>query len=314
MVGLRDRAANLLAAVPTSAEVRRTRRLTLLVPVGIVVWLAYLWPAQALVPWLGWPLGPVVALISTGVALAALAPRAGLALGVAVPLVWAASARAAGGLDDDVSFVLFAWHHHPWIVTLAAMAALLIGREQMTNLMTAPTPVAQSPEGGDGAAGPDRGTPPAAAPGAVDRPGAERPVAARRSRDLMGERPATKASSRPSPPSSSGCRWRASPPSPVSTCRCRTRLRWSRTAVRWPGCSAGWPSWALMALVVGAGVVWLRVRGGLGLGDEPGHTAHAQYSCPSCCSRCCSPASPWLSVRPSSTWSGRACWRRSCWP
>ena len=130
VVGLRDRAANLLAAVPTSAEVRRTRRLTLLVPVGIVVWLAYLWPAQALVPWLGWPLGPVVALISTGVALAASAPRAGLAVGVAVPLVWAASARAAGGLDDDVSFVLFAWQHHPWIVTLAALAALLIGRQR----------------------------------------------------------------------------------------------------------------------------------------------------------------------------------------
>ena len=36
----------------------------------------------------------------------------------------------------------------------------------------------------------------------------------------------------------------------------------------------------LMALVVGAGVVWLRLRGGLGLGDEPGHTAHAQYSLP----------------------------------
>ena len=130
VIGLRDRAANLLAAVPTSAEVRRTRRLTLLVPVGIVVWLTYLWPAQALVPWLGWPLGPLVALISTGVALAASAPRAALAVGVAVPLVWAASARAAGGLDDDVSFVLFAWQHHPWIVTLAALAALLIGRQR----------------------------------------------------------------------------------------------------------------------------------------------------------------------------------------
>ena len=36
----------------------------------------------------------------------------------------------------------------------------------------------------------------------------------------------------------------------------------------------------LVALVVGAGVVWLRLRGGLGLGDEPGRTAHAQYSLP----------------------------------
>ena len=85
-LGLRDRAANLLAAVPTSAEVRRACRLMLLVPVAIAVWLAYLWPAQALVPWLGWPVGPVAALISTGVALAALIPRAGLAVGVVVPL------------------------------------------------------------------------------------------------------------------------------------------------------------------------------------------------------------------------------------
>ena len=130
VIGLRDRAANLLAAVPTSAEVRRNRRLTLLVPPGISVWLAYLWSGQALVPWLGWPVGPVVALISTGVALAALAPRAGLAVGVALPLAWTATAQAAGGLDDDVSFVLFAWHHHPWIVTLAAVAALLIGGDR----------------------------------------------------------------------------------------------------------------------------------------------------------------------------------------
>ncbi len=36
----------------------------------------------------------------------------------------------------------------------------------------------------------------------------------------------------------------------------------------------------LMALVVGAGAVWLRLRGGLGIGDEPGHTAHAHYSFP----------------------------------
>jgi hypothetical protein len=37
---------------------------------------------------------------------------------------------------------------------------------------------------------------------------------------------------------------------------------------------------ALVGLVVAAGAVWLRVRGGLGLGDEPGHTAHAYYSLP----------------------------------
>lgn len=37
---------------------------------------------------------------------------------------------------------------------------------------------------------------------------------------------------------------------------------------------------ALVALVVAAGVVWLRASGGLGLGDEPGRTASAHHSLP----------------------------------
>jgi len=36
----------------------------------------------------------------------------------------------------------------------------------------------------------------------------------------------------------------------------------------------------LVALVVGAVAFWLRLRGGLALGDEPGRTAHAYYSLP----------------------------------
>ena len=42
----------------------------------------------------------------------------------------------------------------------------------------------------------------------------------------------------------------------------------------------GLPLVGLVTLVVGAGVVWLRWRDGLGLGDEPGRTEHAHYSVP----------------------------------
>lgn len=37
---------------------------------------------------------------------------------------------------------------------------------------------------------------------------------------------------------------------------------------------------ALTAVVVVAGAIWLRVRGGLDLGDEPGRTLHAHYTLP----------------------------------
>lgn len=37
---------------------------------------------------------------------------------------------------------------------------------------------------------------------------------------------------------------------------------------------------ALMALVAGAAALWLRSRGGLDLGDEPGRTLHAQFTVP----------------------------------
>ena len=130
VAGLRDRSAALLSAVPTSAAVRRARRLALLAPVGVAAWLAYLWSGQVLVPGLGWPVGPVVALISSGVAAAVWAPRAGLAVGVAVPLAWSAASRITQGLDKNVSEVLLAWQHHPWLVTVTAGAALLMGRER----------------------------------------------------------------------------------------------------------------------------------------------------------------------------------------
>ena len=44
--------------------------------------------------------------------------------------------------------------------------------------------------------------------------------------------------------------------------------------------AGGLPLVGLAALVVAAATLWLRWRGGLPLGDEPGHTEHAHYTLP----------------------------------
>jgi hypothetical protein len=43
---------------------------------------------------------------------------------------------------------------------------------------------------------------------------------------------------------------------------------------------AGLPVIALLAVLVAAGAYWLRLQGGLDLGDEPGRTLHAHYTLP----------------------------------
>ena len=131
VAGLRDPAAELLAAVPTSAATRRTRRQALLVPTGLVLWLGYLGAAHLWAPEMAWPIGPAVALMATGCAVAVWAPqRLAVEAGVAAPLVWVALARVAVALDQEYAQVLFAFQHHPWIVTTAAVAALLMGRKR----------------------------------------------------------------------------------------------------------------------------------------------------------------------------------------
>jgi hypothetical protein len=130
VAGLRDPAAALLAAVPTSAARRRARRQALLVPVGLALWVAFLMAARQWEPGLGWPLGAVTALTVTGFAVAAWAPdRIALAAGVAAPLVWYAGAHA-GGSDRGLAEVLLAWQHHPWLVTTASLTALLLRRNR----------------------------------------------------------------------------------------------------------------------------------------------------------------------------------------
>jgi hypothetical protein len=131
VAGLRDPAADLLSAVPTSAARRRTRRELLLVPVGLGMWLVYLAVGNLVSPDLGWPVGPAVALVATGCAVAAWAPqRLAVEVGVAAPLLWMAVVRATNGVDDSSTLVLTAYQDHPWIVTAAALAALLMGRNR----------------------------------------------------------------------------------------------------------------------------------------------------------------------------------------
>jgi hypothetical protein len=131
VAGLRDPAAALLAAVPTSAAVRQARRVALLAPVALLAWLAYLSAGPELLAAHGWPIGMLAALTGTGLAVAGWAPAgAAVSAGVAVPLLWLAAGRASHGLDASVAEVLLAWQHHPWIVTAAAVAALLMRRNR----------------------------------------------------------------------------------------------------------------------------------------------------------------------------------------
>jgi hypothetical protein len=131
VAGLRDPAAALVAAVPTSPARRRARREALLVPAGLALWLGTLAAAGVWDPGVGRPLGPVVALSATGLAVAVWAPRRiALEAGVATPLLWFVTAGAAGELDTGLREALVAWQDHPWIVTAAASAALLMGRNR----------------------------------------------------------------------------------------------------------------------------------------------------------------------------------------
>lgn len=83
VAGLHDPAAALLSAMPTSAVVRQARRLVLLVPAALTVWLTTT----------GGPVLGVVALTAVGVAVSV---RAGVPLGVAAPLAWVLFAWTAG--------------------------------------------------------------------------------------------------------------------------------------------------------------------------------------------------------------------------
>jgi hypothetical protein len=133
LAGLHDPAAALLSAVPTSAGRRRVHRLALLVPVAAVAWTGLLAAARLDDGWsAGWPMGPLVALLVTGIAVATWAPEGwAVPAAVAVPPAWAVLDRLLGQSDgiggwfaDDV---LSVWVVHPWAVVVLAGAAAVVG-------------------------------------------------------------------------------------------------------------------------------------------------------------------------------------------
>ena len=131
VAGLHDLAAAVLSAVPTSSGGRRARRLALLLPAGLTIWLIYMVVGQQLEPGLGWYLGPVTALTGTGLAVAAWTPTENpVAAGVTVPLAWVAASQLLMGFDNAAADVLLVWQQHPWLVTVAAGTALLVRRER----------------------------------------------------------------------------------------------------------------------------------------------------------------------------------------
>ena len=113
---------------------------------------------------------------------------------------------------------------------------------------------------------------------------------------------------RPSRRCCSGCRWPACRRSAASTCRCRTTRRWVRPPLRSPAARRA-ALVGLVALVVVAASVWLRCAAGSSSATSRAAPRMRTTPCPSCCSRCCSAASPSPSVRRSCTSCGSA-WRR----
>ena len=78
-----------------------------------------------------WVTATGLALVATGCAVAAWMPdRLAVESGVAAPLLWMAVARVSTGLDGPVPTLAAAYQDHPWVVTAAAIAALLMGRNR----------------------------------------------------------------------------------------------------------------------------------------------------------------------------------------
>lgn len=132
LAGLQDPAAALLAAVPTSPARRRAHRLALLIPATALAWVGLLLAARLDDGWQsGWPVGPLAALLMTGIAVATWAP-AGWAVpaAVTVSLAWALLERVvtpelAGGWLTE--WVVSVWMVHPWAVVACAGAATAEG-------------------------------------------------------------------------------------------------------------------------------------------------------------------------------------------
>ena len=81
-------------------------------------------------------------------------------------------------------------------------------------------------------------------------------------------------------PAASACRWQPRTPSAASAPTSPRRRRWLPRSGAAAGCSAGSPWWRSSRSSSPSGALWLRLRGGLALGAEPGRTLHAHYTLP----------------------------------
>jgi hypothetical protein len=137
LAGLHDPAADLLEPLPVSAGWRRAHRLLLLAPAGLAAWVGLLALGRLADPdWsAGLPVGPLVALVSAGLAAATWARRELQAtVAVAVPLGWFALYEVTSGLTQDatgdlrvVGDLLHAWLDRPTGVTVLALTAMALG-------------------------------------------------------------------------------------------------------------------------------------------------------------------------------------------
>jgi hypothetical protein len=124
---LDDPAARLLAPLPTSAMTRRLLRLALVAAVAVPSWLL----VAALLPGDGLGLLPLLALTSTGVAVATrLRPGVSVAPAAAAPLLWVAAGQLVGGALGIVGDVATLWQTHPAYVAAAGLALVVAGRHR----------------------------------------------------------------------------------------------------------------------------------------------------------------------------------------
>jgi hypothetical protein len=123
---LHDPAAVLLAALPTSAMTRRLLRVGLVAAVVLPAWLL----VAGVLPGPGNGLLPLLALTTTGLALATWLPAGPVALAASAPLVWVAVSELLGDVLGPAGTAAAWWHTRPLLVVAVACGCLVAGRHR----------------------------------------------------------------------------------------------------------------------------------------------------------------------------------------